>query len=108
MKKVSVIIPIYNVEDYIEECLVSVLNQTLKEIEIICVDDGTKDSSMEIVERYAKEDDRIVIIHRENGGLSAARNTGLEAATGEYVYFLDSDDLHTLINDVLIFIALQG
>lgn len=95
MKKVSVIIPIYNVENYIEECLVSALNQTLKDIEIICVDDGTKDSSMEIVERYAQKDDRIVIIHRENGGLSAARNTGLEAATGEYVYFLDSDDYIT-------------
>lgn len=89
------VIPIYNVEDYIEECLVSALNQTLKEIEIICVDDGTKDSSMEIVERYAKEDDRIVVIHRENGGLSAARNTGLRAASGEYVYFLDSDDYIT-------------
>lgn len=93
------IIPIYNVEVYIEECLVSALKQTLKEIEIICVDDGTKDSSMEIVERYAEEDDRIVIIHRENGGLSAARNTGLKAATGEYVYFLDSDDY--IIADML-------
>lgn len=95
MKKVSVIIPIYNVEDYIEECLVSALNQTIQDIEIICVDDGTKDSSMKVVEHYAEEDDRIIIIHRENGGLSAARNTGLKAATGEYVYFLDSDDYIT-------------
>lgn len=90
--KVSVIIPIYNVEAYIEECLLSAMHQTLQEIEIICVNDGTKDDSMEIVERYAKEDDRIHVIHKENGGLSSARNVGIQNANGEYVYFLDSDD----------------
>ena len=92
MKIVSVIIPIYNVEAYIEECLVSVLKQTLKDIEIICVNDGTPDNSMDIVKKYAENDDRIVIVNKENGGLSSARNAGLKVATGEYVYFLDSDD----------------
>lgn len=92
MCKVSVIIPIYNVEAYIEECLTSAIRQTLQEIEVICVDDGSPDGSMEIVERYAKNDERIRIIRKENGGLSSARNAGLLAATGEYVYFLDSDD----------------
>lgn len=90
--KVSIIIPIYNVEEYLEECLVSALNQTLKEIEIICVNDGTPDNSMNIVNKYAKEDARIVIVEKENGGLSSARNAGMAAAKGEYVYFLDSDD----------------
>lgn len=90
--KVSIIIPIYNVEEYLEECLVSALTQTLKEIEIICVNDGTLDSSMDIVNRYAKEDGRIVIVEKENGGLSSARNAGIEVAKGEYVHFLDSDD----------------
>lgn len=92
MVQVSVIIPIYNVEKYIEECLRSVLNQTLKDIEIICVNDGTLDNSMKIVEKYAQQDDRIVILHKENGGLSSARNAGLKVAKGEYIYFLDSDD----------------
>lgn len=90
--KVSIIIPIYNVEEYLEECLLSALKQTLKEIEIICVNDGTPDNSMDIVNKYAKEDSRIVIVEKENGGLSSARNAGMEAAKGEYVYFLDSDD----------------
>lgn len=90
--KVSIIIPIYNVEEYLEECLVSALRQTLKEIEIICVNDGTPDASMDIVKKYAKQDKRILIVEKENGGLSSARNAGLEAASGEYVYFLDSDD----------------
>lgn len=102
--KVSVIIPIYDVEEYLEECLVSALNQTLKEIEIICVNDGTPDNSMNIVNKYS-EDTRIVIVNKENGGLSSARNAGLEVAKGEYIYFLDSDDyiapetLEELYND---------
>lgn len=90
--KVSVIIPVYNVEQYIEECLVSAMNQTLKDIEIICVNDGTKDNSMDIVNRYAVDDQRIVIINKENGGLSSARNAGIAKSSGEYLYFLDSDD----------------
>ena len=92
MVKVSVIIPIYNVQEYIEECLVSAMRQTLQDIEIICVNDGTKDNSMDIVYKLAEEDERIIIIEKENGGLSSARNAGLEKASGEYVYFLDSDD----------------
>lgn len=99
MVKVSVVIPIYNVEEYIEECLLSALNQTLKEIEIICVNDGTPDNSMKIIEKYAKTDKRIVIVNKENGGLSSARNAGLRVATGEYVYFMDSDDY--ILNDAL-------
>lgn len=92
MIKVSVIIPIYNVENYIRECVESVCRQTLQDIEIICVNDGSSDSSMSIVEEYAIHDDRVYIVNKENGGLSSARNAGLDVAKGEYVYFLDSDD----------------
>ncbi len=93
MSKISVIIPIYNVEKYLEKCLESVINQTYKDLEIICVDDCSPDNSNKIVQEYLKKDSRIKLIQREkNGGLSAARNSGLNKATGEYVYFLDSDD----------------
>lgn len=90
--KVSVIVPIYNVEEYIEQCLLSVMKQSLREIQIICVNDGTQDHSMEIVYKLAAGDDRIVIVEKENGGLSTARNVGIDRAEGEYIYFLDSDD----------------
>lgn len=89
--KVSVIIPVYNVEKYIRQCLESVTNQTLKDIEIIVVNDGTKDNSMKIVEEYLS-DERIKIINKENGGLSSARNAGMREAQGKYIYFIDSDD----------------
>ena len=89
--KVSVIIPVYNVEKYIKQCLESVINQTLKDIEIIVVNDGTKDNSMKIVEEYLS-DKRIKIINKENGGLSSARNAGMREAQGKYIYFIDSDD----------------
>lgn len=93
MNQVSVIIPIYNVEQYLEKCLESVINQTYKDLEIICVNDCSPDNSAEILKKYAERDDRIILVNREkNGGLSAARNSGLEIATGEYIYFLDSDD----------------
>ena len=93
MKKVSIVIPIYNVEEYINKCLDSVCNQTLKDIEIICVNDCSPDNCQQILLEYAEKDSRIKIIKREkNGGLSAARNNGLKEARGEYVYFLDSDD----------------
>lgn len=92
MKKLSVIIPVYNVEEYLEECLNSVCNQTLTDIEIICVNDGATDNSGEILHTFAKKDKRIQVIEQENAGLSAARNTGLKYATGEYITFLDSDD----------------
>ena len=89
---ISVLMPAYNVEKYIEECILSVMKQTLREIQIICVNDGTQDCSMEIVYKLAAEDDRIVILEKENGGLSSARNLGIDRAEGEYIYFLDSDD----------------
>ncbi len=93
MSKVTVIIPIYNVEEYLSRCLDSVINQTYKNLEIICVNDCSPDNSAKILEDYSKKDNRIKIINREkNGGLSAARNSGLEVATGDYVYFIDSDD----------------
>ena len=93
MKKVSVIIPIYNVEQYLTKCLESVINQTYKNLEIICVNDCSSDNSYTILEEYFQKDNRIKIIYREkNGGLSAARNSGLDVATGEYIYFIDSDD----------------
>lgn len=89
---VSVLIPVYNVEDYLEKCLDSVICQTLNNIEIICVDDGSTDGSAEILKEYKKKDKRIKIITKENGGLPSARNAGLEAARGKYIGFVDSDD----------------
>lgn len=96
MPKVSVIIPVYNTEPYLYECLNSIINQTLKDIEIICVNDGSTDSSLNILEKYAEYDSRIVIFSQENKGQSVARNVGLSAASGEYVYFMDSDDVLSL------------
>ena len=94
MPKVSVIIPVYNVENYIEKCLNSVLNQTLKEIEIIIVNDGSKDSSKQKIEKYLeKHENKIIYLEKENGGLSDARNYGIGYAKGEYIAFLDSDDI---------------
>lgn len=90
--KFSIVIPVYNVENYLSQCLESVVNQTLKDIEIICVNDGTKDRSRDVLETFQKADSRIQIIDKENGGLSSARNAGIKAATGEYILFLDSDD----------------
>ena len=92
MPKISVIIPVYNVEKYLAECLTSVVNQTFKDIEIICVNDGSTDNSPMILEEFAQKDSRIKIINQENQGLAAARNTGIEVATGEYITFVDSDD----------------
>lgn len=89
---ISVIIPVYNVEKYLAECVDSVLRQTHTDYEILLVDDGSTDSSGQMCDEYARKDSRIRVIHRPNGGLSAARNTGLKAAQGKYIYFLDSDD----------------
>lgn len=89
---ISVIIPVYNVEDYLVECLDSVSNQSFKDIEIICVNDGSTDMSPKILDDYVKKDSRIKIITQENNGLGHARNTGLKYAAGEYVLFVDSDD----------------
>ena len=92
MIKVSVIIPVYNVEKYLEECLQSVCKQTLKDIEIICINDGSTDKSGQILKDFAKKDKRIVLIEQENQGVSIARNNGIKVAKGEYIGFVDSDD----------------
>lgn len=91
--KISIIIPVYNVEKYLRECLDSCVNQTLEDIEIICVDDASPDNSIKILEEYSQKDSRIKILrHETNKNLGAARNTGLANATGEYAWFVDSDD----------------
>jgi len=90
--KVSVIVPVYNVEKYLEKCLESLINQTLNEIEIIVVNDGSTDNSLNIIEKYAQKDYRIKIINQKNQGLSGARNSGFKLARGEYISFIDSDD----------------
>mgnify|MGYP002706908692 CR=1 FL=1 len=89
---ISIIIPVYNAEKFLKRCIDSTLKQTYKNIEIICVNDGSKDKSLEILKGYAKEDDRIVIVDKENAGVSVARNDAIRVAKGEYVAFLDSDD----------------
>lgn len=89
---ISVIIPVYNVEEYLAQCLDSVIDQTYANLEIICINDGSKDSSREILEQYAQKDSRIIVIDQENQGLSGARNTGLTHTHGKYVMFVDSDD----------------
>lgn len=90
--KISIIIPVYNVEKYLQKCLDSVINQTYKNLEIICINDGSPDNSGKILDEYAKKDGRVIVIHQENAGVSVARNKGLEIATGEYIAFVDSDD----------------
>lgn len=90
--KISVIIPVYNAEKYLKECLGSILNNTLKDIEVICVDDGSTDNSLKMLKEYSEHDKRIRILTQENSGAAIARNAGIEAAEGQYLYFLDSDD----------------
>lgn len=92
MPKVSVIVPVYNVEKYLARCLDSLVAQTLEDIEIICVNDGSTDNSADILAKYAEKDDRITVITQSNAGLSNARNAGIDIATGDYIGFLDSDD----------------
>ena len=96
MDKVTIIIPVYNVEKYLREAINSAINQTYKNLEIILIDDGSTDNSGKICDEYAKLDDRIKVIHKINGGLSDARNAGLDNATGKYIMFLDSDDFFEL------------
>ena len=85
MVKVSIVVPIYNVEKYLEQCIDSIINQTLKDIEIILVDDGSPDNCPKMCDNYAKKDSRIKVVHKKNGGLSSARNAGIEVATGDYI-----------------------
>lgn len=107
MEKVTVIIPIYNVEKYLKETIESAINQTYKNIEIILVDDGSIDESGKICDTYQKKDERIKVIHKINGGLSDARNAGLEIATGKYLMFLDGDDfleldaVENMVNEII-------
>lgn len=96
--RVSIVVPVYNVEKYLRICLDSVRAQEFTDFEVILVDDGSKDSSPEICDEYTQKDKRFKVIHQKNGGLSRARNVGVRAATGDYVYFLDSDDcIHPLL-----------
>ena len=93
MPLISVIVPVYNVEKYLDACVESIVNQTYKELEIILVDDGSPDRCPEMCDAWAKKDSRIKVIHKENGGGAQARNVGLDIATGEYIAFVDSDDI---------------
>lgn len=92
MELISVIVPVYNVEPYIAECIESIQNQSYQHLEIILVNDGSTDDSGDICDQYAAYDNRIKVIHQENAGLSAARNAGIEVSTGDYIAFVDSDD----------------
>jgi len=104
--KISIVIPMYNVEKYLRRCLDSVKNQTFTEWQVVCVDDGSPDNSGKIAEEYAKHDNRFIVVHKENGGLSDARNVGLLHAKGEYIMFLDSDDfIHPQTMEIAYFFA---
>lgn len=94
MRKISVIVPIYNVENFLVKCIDHLIGQTYKNLEIILVDDGSKDSSGKLCDNYALKDERIRVIHKKNGGVSSARNAGLEIAQGNYIMFCDSDDYY--------------
>ena len=89
---ISIIIPVYNTEKYIEECITSLLNQSLKEIEIICINDGSTDNSLKLLKDFEQKDPRIIVISQENSGPANARNIGLNSASADYIYFMDSDD----------------
>lgn len=89
---ISVIVPVYNVENYLDECIQSIVKQTFRDMEIILVDDGSTDSSGMLCDKWAKKDERIKVIHKQNGGLSSARNAGIDAVQGKYIIFVDSDD----------------
>ncbi|MDD6286393.1 glycosyltransferase family 2 protein [Candidatus Methanosphaera massiliense] len=93
MVKVSVVIPVYNVEEYLRECLDTIVNQTLKDIEIICVNDGSTDKSLDILKEYADKDDRMTVLSQENCGHAVATNRGIDLAKGEYLFLMDSDDM---------------
>lgn len=92
MKKVSIIIPVYNIHQYVERCLNSIIKQTYTDLEIICIDDGSTDGTENILDRYASKDSRIIVVHQSNRGQGYARNVGLELSTGEYIGFVDGDD----------------
>lgn len=90
---ISIIVPVYNVEDYLKECLNSIINQIYKNLEILLIDDGSSDKSGEICDEFAKNDSRIKVFHKQNGGQSSARNLGLDKSKGDFISFVDSDDV---------------
>lgn len=102
--KVSVIIPVYNAEKYLKECLESIINQSLKEIEIICIDDGSTDRSLEILREYEQKDNRVIVLQQENSGSGIARNAGIKKSDGKYISFLDADDNYpsTKVLEILV------
>ena len=104
---ISVIIPVYNKENYIQNCLNSVLAQSYSNLEIVLINDGSKDNSGEILDEYADKDERVKVFHIENGGVYAARNFGLEKSTGDYVTFIDADDTIELSYIETLFRVLQ-
>lgn len=108
MPTISVIVPVYKVEPYLRCCVDSILTQTFTDFELILVDDGSPDNCGAICDEYAEKDSRVHVIHKENGGLSSARNAGLEIANGDYVYFCDGDDYitETLLEDAIEFLPL--
>ena len=98
MPKISIIIPAYNVESYIRECLDKIISQTLQDIEIICINDGSTDQTLEIIKEYASKDNRIQIINQENQGAGIARNNGIKSSNSEYIAFMDPDDYYPSVN----------
>ncbi|HAQ0795523.1 TPA: glycosyltransferase, partial [Enterococcus faecium] len=92
MCRISIIVPVYNVEKYLKKCVDSILGQTFTDFELLLIDDGSTDNSGSICDELAKTDNRIKVIHKENGGLSDARNIGIEVAKGDFIGFIDSDD----------------
>jgi glycosyltransferase involved in cell wall biosynthesis len=114
---ITVIVPVYNVEQYLPRCLDSIINQTYKDLEILLIDDGSNDGSGRICDEYAERDSRIIVFHKSNGGVSSARNVGLKQASGNYICFVDSDDiihprcieiLHSVIMATNVDIAISG
>ena len=89
---VSIIVPVYNIEKYINRCIDSIIKQSYKKIEVIIIDDGSTDNSSKIIDNYPQKDSRIKVIHKENGGLSSARNEGMKYASGDFLCFIDGDD----------------
>ena len=103
---ISVIVPVYNMQNFLSQCIESIINQTYENLEIILVDDGSTDGSSKICDEYAQKDKRVTVIHKENGGLSDARNFGLAVATGDYISFVDSDDyIHPQMYEILLYFA---
>lgn len=108
MNKISIILPIYNAEKYISKCIESLISQTFKDIEVICINDGSKDSSLSILEEYAQKDDRIKVISQPNSGPATSRNNGLKNSSGEYIMFCDSDDWYELNMCELMYKTITG